>query len=40
MTPEQARELISRLTNEQKIALNEMLKSLEQKRLLSESRPA
>ena len=40
MTPEQAKTLISKLTLEQKVALNEMLKSLEQKRLLSESHPA
>lgn len=40
MTPEQAKMLISKLTLEQKIALNEMLKDLERKRLLSESHPA
>lgn len=40
MTPEQAKKLISCLTYEQKVALNEMLKSLEQKRQPSESRPA
>ena len=40
MTPEQARQFISRLTYEQKQALNEMLKALEQKRQLSGYRPA
>lgn len=40
MTPEQAKALVSKLTYEQKIALNEMLKGLEQMRRPSESRPA
>ena len=39
MTPEEARKYISRLTYEQKVALNEMLKSLEQKRPPAESLP-
>ena len=39
MTPDQAKALISKLTYEQKVALNEMLKSLEQMRPLSGSRP-
>ena len=40
MTMEQAKILVSKLTPEQKVALNEMLKSLEQKSPPSESRPA
>lgn len=40
MTPEQAKALISKLTHEQKLALNEMLKGLEQMRPPSESRQA
>ena len=39
MTPEQAQALVSKLTYEQKLALNEMLKGLEQMRQPSESRP-
>lgn len=37
MTREEAKQYISKLTHEEKVRLNEMLKSLEQKRPLAEA---